>query len=596
MRGLRAACFLFIILALALGANATTGVITVAQSGQTATLTVTPSGGQAPYFYIWYGTNSQTCSSTDTPLTTDPQQSTYSVSLSPLQFAYYCVWIGDYGSGSTIVQGTPKNGVFVNPVKITPLPFNPGSVAQVINPDGSITMTATPSGGEGDAYSYQWRGGTDSNCNNDAPISGAPDSGTFTLAASNIKITNNYYCAQVTSPGIAGGQAAQSSFASPALMTRPSCTYVATGLPDVLSICLLALIINAFVVALGYMIGQIFPSTGIREWIRMEFWEMAKSALIIVGIVAIVTIMSNIAYAIVPVVSQTGSGNPLGGGTGTGAVGYASQIGGLVNGACSYLSYVEGGGIQNTLSYMIGLSATIGAFKSLSLGAYLPIPPLPVSPVIFMFGFVYSPYVNNMLASEIATAQYESLQNDILVILTFPMALLFEVQSALLPIVVSIGLVILIPVGLIMRSFPFIRGIGGTLIAIGIGAAIIYPSLLVLLNYPVTQSLSFGALSSSGTCSFGNIFICGAWNVVSAMILGPLSDVSARSGVSDGLNSLQSIYPALNGIFYYNFYLVLQLLLFILDTIIAFPLIDGIARMLGGTIRLSLGGKLRFAT
>ena len=176
------------------------------------------------------------------------------------------------------------------------------------------------------------------------------------------------------------------------------------------------------------------------------------------------------------------------------------------------------------------------------------------------------------------------------------MALLFEVQSALLPIVVSIGLVVLIPVGLIMRSFPFIRGIGGTLIAVGIGAAIIYPLSLVLLNYPVTQSLSFGALSSSGTCSFGNIFICGAWNVVSAMILGPLSDKSMMNGVSDGLNSLQSIYPALNGIFYYNFYLVLQLLLFILDMIIAYPLIDGIARMLGGTIRLSLGGKLRFAT
>lgn len=352
-----------------------------------------------------------------------------------------------------------------------------------------------------------------------------------------------------------------------------------------MSVCLLALIINAFVVSLGFMIGQIFPSSGIRDWIRMEFWEMAKSAMLIVGIVAIVTFMSNVAYALAPS-SIVGSG----------ATTYQNQIGGLASGACAYLSYVETGGIQSTLSYMVGLSAEIGAFRNLQVGAYFPIPPLPVSPVIFDFGFTYNPYVNNMLASELVTGQYESLLNDIDLLVTFPMALLFEAQSALLPILVSIGLAILIPIGLIMRSFPFIRGIGGTLIAIGIGAAIIYPSLLVLLNYPVTKALQFGSLTSSGTCSLGNFLICGAMNTISGLLLGPvLGDSAARSGIYDGLASFQSIYPALNGIIYYNFYLVLQLVLFIADILIAYPLIDGIARMLGGTIRLSLGGKLRFS-
>ena len=52
----------------------------------------------------------------------------------------------------------------------------------------------------------------------------------------------------------------------------------------------------------------------------------------------------------------------------------------------------------------------------------------------------------------------------------------------------------------------------------------------------------------------------------------------------------------MNKIFIYGIYVILQLLIFAIDLIILYPLIDNLARVMGGSIRLSIGGKLRLAS
>ncbi|MEM3820582.1 MAG: hypothetical protein QXM58_02495, partial [Candidatus Micrarchaeaceae archaeon] len=61
----------------------------------------------------------------------------------------------------------------------------------------------------------------------------------------------------------------------------------------------------------------------------------------------------------------------------------------------------------------------------------------------------------------------------------------------------------------------------------------------------------------------------------------------------DGLASFGTIYPALNGIMYYTLFSLVQFVLFVVDLLIAYPLVDSIAKQLGGTIRFSLSGKFK---
>lgn len=51
----------------------------------------------------------------------------------------------------------------------------------------------------------------------------------------------------------------------------------------------------------------------------------------------------------------------------------------------------------------------------------------------------------------------------------------------------------------------------------------------------------------------------------------------------------------MNRIMISGLYMIIQMLLFAIDLVIMYPLVDNIARVMGGSIRLSLGGKLRLA-
>jgi hypothetical protein len=220
----------------------------------------------------------------------------------------------------------------------------------------------------------------------------------------------------------------------------------------------------------------------------------------------------------------------------------------------------------------------VGALGTLSVGYYIPIPlTLPPTPGGYWLtlGTQFRPYTSDILTVTGLGGDYQSVLNDAVNIVLVPVTTLVLAQYYLLPALVVIGLAFLIPLGLIFRAFPFLRGIGGTLIAIGIGLSLIYPTILVLLNLPVLQVVaSLQASAGGGSFSFW-------W----------ISAIANYFGAAIG--SLSSIYYGLNMIVVNVLFALSQFLLFALDLIIGYPITNGIAKALGGTIDLKVGGKLK---
>jgi len=354
--------------------------------------------------------------------------------------------------------------------------------------------------------------------------------------------------------------------ASAAYTLPPSATIPAGAV----GLSLIALMFSINIVAIGFILSKIFPNTGIDGWLRGgkgqgEYWEIAKTAILIVLIYSIVAFVTNISTFFAPPVSGSACTNPA-------PVSYT-----LVNAACQYLNSVKTH-LGDTYNFLFGLSSTLGALNSLSVSIFLPIPTPIVS---FKFGFEAKPYVNSMLLG--AGGQFSSLLNDMITIVAFPVSLLVVVQMSMLPFIFMIGLAGLIPMGLVLRAMPFTRNIGGTLVALGLGVSVIYPSVLIIFNYPITSAFQDSVYASSSmSCGAGDLFC----SFISAVL-------SNFNNIGIALQSLYTILPALNYILNYSSYLLLQLLLFILDLGIGLALTEKIANSLGGTIKLSIGGKIK---
>ena len=340
-----------------------------------------------------------------------------------------------------------------------------------------------------------------------------------------------------------------------------------------IALALVALTLSFDVVAVGYILSRIFPSTGIKEWLNTEYWEIAKTAMLIVGIYAVLSLLGNAASLVAP---SSGASSPSG----------LSGMYGLVNSGCAYLS-AENAFAGTTLNYLFGLSIDIGILKNTVVGMEIPIPIPPYAQ--FQSGFEMSIYWNSMLEGSTPSMTYQSMLEDLLKIIVVPVTYAIEAQLTLLPIIFALGLGALIPLGLLLRAMPFVRGIGGTLIAIGIGLSLIYPATLALMNYPITVALQGSAITPPQAQCQGQWVVCG----LAGIVFSTFSQGATGASWGDAVMALTTIYPALNDILYYTEFMMLQFFLFILDLAIIFPLVDGIAKMLGGTIRLSIGGKLK---
>lgn len=502
------------------------------------------------------------------------------------------------------------------------------------------------------------------------------------------------------SPGICSGQPLQ--------------TQILVNQIPLLGVALIALSISIDVVAIGYIIGKLVPGTQLSQWVKKEYWEIAKSAILIAGIFAILAFLGGFAaslnYGISPYTIPTAAGSsvqntgPLStaftaltvaaqtyliqvycpttatsppltmqwywgdgnyqtsyGGfsgvqhtyasagtytvkvtasdnTGNEAIGSQSLAVGVQGPSGQFTSTTSGSGqpiqmnidfqvsgttlmpsgsindpnipsptAQNFVSsdygntfggYFSGLGLGLGMLRSLSVSYYIPIPIGLLVPgagqaiPTFFLGTIFNPYANKMVLQDIDANTYEGLMNDAISVLVLPVYSIIDFEYYLLPLLTFVGLAFLIPMGIIFRAMPFVRGIGGTLVAIGIGIALVLPAALVLINQPIynfVQAQLGTQYNGQGNCN-GLAW----WFSALPGGAGCTSGIGANSGNGwlDAFTSFQEIYPAMNGIFFYSITSVLQLLLFILDLMILFPMIEAVAKSLGGTINIQFG-KLR---
>ncbi len=471
----------------------------------------------------------------------------------------------------------------------------------------SVTILSAPAGS---AFSYSWVVAQGDLC----PGFTSSTSPSFSYTPSGI--TSD--CAfTVTVTDVADGDVTTASATTATIIVFAPTTFatvscVLTGSTIPLGDCILAAVPIAFIgilislllVAITYMIGNVMNFTGLKNWYTSELKETVKSALIIAVIFSVLIIFSSIA--------ATYAGPAQG--TLAGGVSAGTEI---TNNIASMYTAIETNylapEIQDaTISYLqlFGVATGVGILKTLFISLYVPIPVPPFALVegAISTGVVFAPYQSNIIDS--ANDKAGSFLADAYYIISVPMLIILAAQYDLLYSIIVVGLGIMIPVGIVLRAIPFLRPLGATFLALGIGAAIVYPALLLAVNLPVTSYLAPPTLfpsSASTSCPFaqsgsgGNVgtqledlTICTAYGVTTGVLDSLVSSAytfyEIGLGTAAGLLSFSSIYPSFNLVLSPAFInLVVQFILFVIDLIIGVVIVQNIASVLGGTVSFGVG-------
>jgi hypothetical protein len=391
----------------------------------------------------------------------------------------------------------------------------------------------------------------------------------------------------------------------------PPITY-ANVLNNSVILSVMALVISFAVIAIAYMISRLAPTLGIRNWLQAEYWEVTKTAIIIVVIFAMITIIGNIATALysAPVTLTGGDITPL------------------INGAETYLCNVNYN-LMQTWGWMGLLGAGTGFWANLKMGNYIIYFALPSETGGFaiLSGSTFIPFNNWMLQTgNPMIGPYGSIIGDTINLLLFPFTVINLIGVDIVPSMAVVGLTFFIPLGLIFRSLPFIRGIGGTLIAIGLGLAVIFPATLVMFNgifinyitqavaiappppptVPPATGLTFCPFAPPGGGSaFGSGLATLTCDTLPSLLdisqLLPAANFASNDDAVGHLNGANvfsdtAIYQYMDIILATGAYVIVQLVVITIDLVIVYAITDSVARALGGSVRLQLGGKLRIAS
>jgi len=379
------------------------------------------------------------------------------------------------------------------------------------------------------------------------------------------------------------------SFADSSSCSLPSSSLTLSPSP-LFSVLALAFMLSFLVIAIGVIINRAVPGTKLNEWLKNEYWEMAKSAILIAGAISILVFAGNISLLLIPGQQATGSYTMSGLNQILNTLGSSSS-----QALCNIFSDINNFGSSEDYfpESPLGVATGISTLKTINVGYWLPIPIPGVG--AFTFGSTFQPYNNPMLESISPTpiGQFESIVNDIINFLYFPVSSLVALMYILTPLIVYIGIMIFVPLGIIFRAFPFLRPVGGTLFAFGVGLSIVFPLLIILINEPLTSILYSMLNYSIPTPTTGNWLLNGILKVLMAALNAILTNISPEYNFISAFPLTISIYPALNIYAPYFMFLFAEFLFLLIDLMIWYPLVDSIAKSLGGTIRLALGGRLR---
>ncbi len=373
----------------------------------------------------------------------------------------------------------------------------------------------------------------------------------------------------------------------------------------------LGILLSFMVIAIVYMLGNVMNFKTLKDWYRGELWEAIKTLLMVGVIISVLVIMSGVTDAFV----GTTPVQPLQGTPGA----LSTNLAYLYNADNVYVGQQLNASYQ-AYAALLGLSTGFGILKSTTLSLWVPIPLFwAVPPVVF--GAVQFGSTENLLQSNfISDAGGYPILQSLTGTVVLPMLMFFQFQSSYFYYIVTLGLGILIPLGIIFRAFPLVRNIGGTLIATGIGLALVYPCLLLLVNMPVSNYMYAFSYSQtlSNSCPFASGLMCKGWNAITSMIAstspggigftkfplavalgsGPASNAkivgAMGSGFLVGLTTplTSGIFPTLNFITDNMLGMILQFILVAIDLLVGLIITGAVTQTLGGKVKLGIGKKL----
>jgi len=406
-------------------------------------------------------------------------------------------------------------------------------------------------------------------------------------------------------------------------------TLTASDFATYLSLSFIGIMFSLLLIAVSYMLGEVLNYSALKGWYKTELWEVSKSIIIIAVVFASIVIASAIVnmFVGIPQSTQISSQASM-------FSSLSTNMQGLCAGGQNYLA----DGLANSyldFATMLGISQGIAALKSVVIGTWFPFPVFPPFVVLtIQFGSIANLYTSSYIETLTLTAVFSFIK-DMFSMIIFPMLYLFQFQYDLLGLIIAFGLAVLLPIGMFLRAMPFTRGIGGTFIALGIGASLVYPALLVGFNAPISSYLSgvvppqpvtpttfscpsgisglgcdlstytydilVGIMSSSiGGNSLirfllGEPYIYAPNLQVTPTTLDAGYTIGFLAGFLEPMSS--NIVAVLDFVVDQTIYLVMQLFLFVFDLIIGSAIINQIARMLGGTLSLTqMGvGKMKLA-
>jgi len=371
----------------------------------------------------------------------------------------------------------------------------------------------------------------------------------------------------------------------------------ATCIYDSLALSSIGLALSFAFVGIAFMVGEVFAIPGFKNWYKSEIWELIKSVILVVMIFSLLVVTSGIALALAGLPASSGSSSSA-----TSAM--ASNFQELYTAAKG--TYVDPQAQQATSAFagILGFQIGLELMKSIQVSFYIPIP----IPFVGAFdtGFDNINLFNtNLLAS--GGSSFTAIIADVIIV---PTMIIFMVLSNYFMEIMYAGLLVFIPIGIFLRAIPFLRGIGGTMLAGGITLSLIFPTLLIAFNLPITNFLApltgMGSNISQPPCPSTSVsssvtgilndMICNAlWTTIMPVITSITNAWSTAgafgSGIFAGMSTMVnfSIYPALNFVTNYTLSSLLQFILFIFDVIISFAMGNSIARMLGGQLKLGIG-------
>ncbi len=391
-------------------------------------------------------------------------------------------------------------------------------------------------------------------------------------------------------------------------------TQAGVCIESAIPLAVIGLLVSFAMVAVAFMFGNVFNLPSLKNWYKGELWETTKTIILIVLIFAVLIILGGLALGL------TGSSIPVSYIPGSQS-GITNAVGENLNALYSSVlaSYVNPDMLMVNESYygLEGLATGTGDLKKASITEWIPIP-LPFVGAIQFGSSNAALLASSVIESDTALPGFSFIK-DIITIVLVPVYIVFSVLSVDLYSIVIAGLTLFIPIGIVFRAFPFLRGLGGSFIAIGIAIALIFPALLIMFNLPIqnfilplifSQSASYAPAQSCNyiTFNFFEDIACGPASLafglsssylISAQTFNPAYTAAFNNGQDSALATLfnnagGSIYPSINFINFYTYGVLLQLILFIFDIVITIVIAGALAQMLGG--KLSLGvGKFKIA-